>query len=34
MEAETFAMVLRATIDTQQRRRGDAVLTRFDDALG
>lgn len=33
-EAETFAMLLRAVIDTQRRRRGDAILARFDDALG
>lgn len=33
-EAETFAMLVRALIQTQRRRRGDAILSRFDDALG
>lgn len=33
-EAETFAMLVRAAIETQRRRRGDAILARFDDALG
>ena len=33
-EAETFAMVMREILEVGQRRRGDAVLARFDDALG
>jgi hypothetical protein len=33
-EAETFAMQVRQIIAAQQRRRGDAILRRFDDALG
>lgn len=33
-EAETFAMVMREVLEVGQRRRGDAVLARFDDALG
>jgi len=33
-EAELFAMKVRAVIAAAQRRRGDAILRRFDDALG
>ena len=33
-QAETFAMLVRAGIIDAQRRRGDDVLTRFDDVLG
>jgi hypothetical protein len=33
-EAELFAMKVRAVVTAAQRRRGDAILRRFDDALG
>lgn len=33
-EAEAFAMRVRAILAAQQRRRGDAILARFDSALG
>lgn len=33
-EAELFAMKVRQTITAASRRRGDAILRRFDDALG
>ena len=32
--AELFAMKVRAVMTAAQRRRGDAILRRFDDALG